>query len=75
MRHLNTQLIEAWLRKQGPLAKEDLASGARIKFFTLDRILKGVKNASELEQSAICQVTGLSKDNLFPTVESEEEAS
>lgn len=75
MRTTNHALLNAWLAKQGSLALEDLASEARIKFFTLRKIVKGEKKPSELEQRAICQATGLSAEALFPLVDAEEEAS
>jgi len=74
MRTTNLNELTLWLLNNGPLAKEDLAHKARIKFFTLDKIIRGVRNASELEQTAICKATGLKRDCLFPT-ENKEKAS
>lgn len=71
MRTLNHMLLNEWLRINGELAKEDLASKARIKFHTVKRIVTGEKMPSELEQTAICQATGLSRDDLFPTANRE----
>lgn len=69
MRVINRRLISEWLTINGELAREDLASKARIKFHTLKRILAGERVPSELEQTAICKATGLKKDDLFPTFE------
>jgi hypothetical protein len=66
MRTTNLNHLNFWLSQNGPLAKEDLAHEARIKFFTLDKIIRGVRMASELEQTAICRATGLKRDDLFP---------
>jgi hypothetical protein len=74
MRTTNLNQLAHWLLENGPLAKEDLAHKARIKFFTLDKIIRGVRSASELEQTAICKATGLKRDDLFP-VTSKEKAS
>jgi hypothetical protein len=66
MRNVNLDTLKLWLLQNGPLAKEDLASKSRIKFFTLDKIIRGVRRPSELEQIALCKATGLSRDDLFP---------
>lgn len=71
MRTTNFDQLNYWLAQNGQLAKEDLAHKARIKFFTLDRIIRGVRMATELEQTAICLATGLERDDLFPTVNKE----
>ena len=72
MRTTNLNELNFWLLKKGPLAKEDLAHEARIKFFTLDKIVRGVREASELEQRAICEATGLARDTLFPFTSGEQ---
>lgn len=69
MRNTNLETLNYWLVSNGPLAKEDLCHMARIKFFTLDRIVKGVKMPTELEQKAICEATGISREVLFPVCE------
>ena len=69
MRNVNLDALKFWLLKQGPLAKEDLCHMARIKFFTLDKIVRGVRMPTELEQKAICEATGLQRDELFPVCE------
>lgn len=69
MRNVNLDTLKFWLVSNGPLAKEDLCSKARIKFFTLDKIVRGTRMATELEQKAICEATGLSRDELFPVCE------
>jgi hypothetical protein len=74
MRTTNLDQLNFWLSQNGQLAKEDLAHMTRIKFFTLDKIIRGVRIASELEQTAICKATGLKRDDLFP-VSSREKAS
>lgn len=74
MRTINLEQLHFWLSQNGPLAKEDLAYKARIKFFTLDKIVRGVRMASELEQTAICKATGLKRDELFPITKSEKSA-
>jgi hypothetical protein len=74
MRTINLETLKAWLVINGPLAKEDLCHKARIKFFTLDKIVRGTRMASELEQIAICRATGLSRDELFPISKQEKSA-
>lgn len=74
MRHTNLNQLNFWLVSNGPLAKEDLCHMARIKFFTLDKIARGVRNATEIEQAAICQATGLDRDTLFPVSKQEKSA-
>lgn len=74
MRTTNLDQINFWLSQNGQLAKEDLAHKARIKFFTLDKIIRGVRVASELEQNAIATAMGISRDELFPVVENKKES-
>ncbi len=69
MRNVNLETLNFWLVSNGPLAKEDLCHMARIKFFTLDKIVRGVRMPTELEQRAICEATGLSREELFPVCE------
>jgi hypothetical protein len=69
MRTTNLDQLNFWLLQNGQLAKEDLASKSRIKFFTLDKIIRGVRTASDLEQAAICSATGLKRDELFPVAQ------
>ena len=71
MRNINLDALRFWLLNNGPLAKEDLCHGARIKFFTMDKIVKGLRMPSELEQKAICEATGLERDDLFPITKQE----
>lgn len=71
MRNVNLDLLKFWLVNNGPLAKEDLCHMARIKFFTLDKIVRGVRMPTELEQTAICKATGLKRDDLFPVSKQE----
>jgi len=75
MRNVNLDALKFWLIANGPLAKEDLCHRARIKFFTLDKIVRGVRMPTELEQIAICQATGINRDELFPTAKPEKSAS
>lgn len=76
MRYINLDALKIWLINNGPLAKEDLCHMARIKFFTLDKIARGVRMPTELEQIALCQATGLDRNDLFPIVlENKKEAS
>lgn len=75
MRTINLDNLKLWLLQNGPLAKEDLASKSRIKFYTLGRIIDGKKMPNELEQTAICRATGLTKDELFPAVESKKQSA
>ncbi len=75
MRKINHTLLNEWLQVNGELAKEDLASLARIKFHTVKRIIAGEKMPSELEQTAICKATGLKRDELFPASKQEKSAS
>jgi len=69
MRTTNLEQLNFWLSQNGQLAKEDLAHKSRIKFFTLDKIIRGVRPASELEQAAICNATGIERDDLFPVTQ------
>jgi hypothetical protein len=71
MRTIDLDKLRYWLAANGPLAKEDLASKARIKFFTLDKIVKGLRMPTELEQRALCEATGILRDDLFPTANRE----
>lgn len=73
MRNVNLETLHFWLVNNGPLAKEDLCHKARIKFFTLDKIVRGVRMATELEQMAICSATGLKRDELFPVSEAKKQ--
>lgn len=73
MRNVNLDVLKFWLIENGPLAKEDLCHKARIKFFTMDKIVKGVRMPTELEQIAICQATGLKRDELFPVSEAKKQ--
>lgn len=66
MRTINIENLKLWLLQNGPLAKEDLASKSRIKFYTIGRIIDGKRMPNELEQTAICKATGLTIDELFP---------
>jgi hypothetical protein len=75
MRNINLALLHEWLTINGPLAKEDLCHMARIKFFTMDKIVKGLRMPTELEQTAICKATGINRETLFPTVESRKQVS
>lgn len=75
MRKLNYDIMKFWLLQRGPLAKEDLCHLTRIKYFTLDKIVRGVKNATELEQTAICKATGFKIDELFPVLENKKESA
>jgi transcriptional regulator with XRE-family HTH domain len=75
MRTINLDKLKYWLVQNGALAKEDLASKSRIKFYTIGRIIDGKRMPTELEQTAICKATGLTKDELFPTVESKEKSA
>lgn len=74
MRRINHHLLNEWLVVNGELSREDLASKARIKFHTVKRIIAGEKMPSELEQTAICQATGLKRDELFPVSKQEKSA-
>jgi hypothetical protein len=74
MRSFNKQLMDEWLAINGELAREDLASKARIKFHTVKRIVAGERKPTELEQTAICKATGLDREALFPTVERKKES-
>jgi hypothetical protein len=75
MRTINLNALNFWVATNGPLAKEHLASKACIKFHSLKRILEGTRMPTELEQTAICQATGLDKDTLFPVVENKKNVS
>jgi transcriptional regulator with XRE-family HTH domain len=75
MRRINLEALKFWLSQNGSLAKEDLASRSRIKFYTIGRIIDGVREPSELEQTAICKATGLTMDELFPVSKQEKSVS
>ena len=68
MRKLNAHKLNEWLAINGELSREDLASKSRIKFHILKRIIDGKRMPRELEQIALCQATGLTKDELFPLI-------
>lgn len=68
MRKINENLFKSWLIAHGELAKEDLASKARIKFHTVRRIAVGEKAASELEQIALSRAMEIELDQLFPLI-------
>lgn len=68
MRKLNKALLAKHTR-------EELAVNSGIGFWTLDRIFRGVREATKTERIALCQVTGFDMDVLFPVVEDEEKAS
>lgn len=74
MRTINLDNLKLWLLQNGPLAKEDLASKSRIKFYTIGRIIDGKRMPTELEQTAICRATGLERDELFPVSKQEKSA-
>lgn len=75
MRNVNLDAIKFWLVTNGPLAKEDLCHKTRIKFFTLDKIVRGVRMPTELEQLALAKALGVSRDELFPIAKSEKESA
>jgi hypothetical protein len=75
MRSVNLSLFNSWLTSRGPLAKEFLAAEAKIKFFTLDKIVRGVRMATELEQDSICRVTEMDRDALFPLATGQEKSA
>lgn len=75
MRKIDLVTLNFWLLQQGPRAKEDLASKLGMSFYTLRRILKGEKEPKGPEQIALCQVTGLLKDELFPVCEARKETA
>jgi hypothetical protein len=73
MRTLDTQLLKNYLSIHGKLAKETLAVQSKISFVKIERLLRGVKIATELEMDSLCRVTGYKKDELFPTLENKKE--
>lgn len=75
MRTLDAQLLKNYLAVQGSLAKETLAVQSKISFVKIERLLRGVKVATDLEMDSLCRVTCISKDDLFPTVESKKESA
>jgi hypothetical protein len=75
MRNVNLDTLKFWLVSNGPLAKEDLCHKARIKFFTMDKIVRGMRMPTELEQRAICEATGIPRDQLFPVVENKKQSA
>lgn len=52
-----------------------LSEETGIKLCTLGRIIRGEREATKTEQIALCLVTGLDKEILFPVRENEKEAS
>lgn len=68
MRKINKNLIQGFKR-------EELCSESGIGYYTMARIIKGQREATKTEQIALCQVTGLKLEDLFPIDQEEEQAS
>lgn len=68
MRKINKNLIDGFKR-------EVLCAESGIGYYTLGRIIKGQREATKTEQIALCQVTGLDAEDLFPIDQDEEQAS
>jgi hypothetical protein len=75
MRKTDLALLNSWLAKNGPLAKEDLCHLARIKYFTIDKTLRGLRTPTELEQLSISRATGIDREKLFPVIKMKISAS
>jgi hypothetical protein len=75
MRTFNAQLLKNYLAVNGNLAKETLAVKSKISFVKIERLLRGVKIATDLEMDSLCRVTGYKLDDLFPFVEENEETA
>lgn len=68
MRKINKNLLTGFKR-------EELCSLTGIGYWTLLRTLQGKREATKTEQIALCQVTGIELESLFPEVEDGQEAS
>lgn len=75
MRTLNTALLLKYVESQGKLGREILAVESKIPFIKIERLLKGTANAKPVEMAALCNSLKVSMDELFPLVETEDEAS
>lgn len=71
----NLDLLKFWLSQQGKQAKVKLSFDTGISYDTLGRILRGDKDPTKTEQIALCEVTGLDKNELFPIVENKKESA
>lgn len=75
MRKLDAQILKNYLVIHGNLAKETLAVKSKISFVKIERLLRGVKTATELEMDSLCRVTGIDKDELFPIFDEKKESA
>jgi hypothetical protein len=62
---INTQTLNDWIARNSPHGKEALAFKSGIGFWTLDRILRGVRLATKPELLSLISVTGLSEDQIL----------
>ena len=62
----NTKLLNAWLKANGKRSREELAFKSGIGFHSIVRVILGKKDPTGAEQIAICHVTGIPKELLFP---------
>lgn len=71
MRDFDKSQLDFWASKFETVAAATTELSARtgIGFFTVRRIFQGKRTPKRSEQTAICEATGLKKDDLFPLVE------
>lgn len=74
MRTMNLELLRSWIEKRDN-GKVVLAAAAEMSTSKVSRILRGLKIPDGPEQKSICEATGLKRDDLFPIVEDQEQAS
>lgn len=71
MREFDKNQLDFWATRfetySGAMA--ELSSKSGIGFYTVRRIFQGKRVPKISEQTAICDATGLKKDDLFPLVE------
>lgn len=75
MRNLNKQLLSSYVTIKGKLGREILAVESKMPFVLIDRTLKGLRTATDLEMDSLCRATGYSLDELFPLVNDKEESA
>ena len=75
MRKLNRTLLSEFVTIQGRLGREILAVESKIPFVLIDRLLKGRREATELEMDSLCRATGYKKDQLFPIFDEKKQSA
>jgi transcriptional regulator with XRE-family HTH domain len=75
MRKLNTTKLKEYLVIQGKLSKETLAVEVGISIVKIDRMLRGKREATKPEMMALCSVTGIEIDQLFPIFDEKKQSA